>query len=54
MKINRVNVTFPNGNSVDQERLEDRIYDYIDIEEVLNDIPLQVSPAYESSITLSH
>ena len=54
MRPNQDNLAFPNGNVVDQGRVEDRVYDYIDLEDALSDVPVQLSPAYESSIKLSH
>ena len=54
MRLNQENLAFPTGNIVEQGAVEDRIYDYIDLEDALNDVPVQVSPAYESSIKFSH
>ena len=49
-RLNQANLAFPNGNVVDQGRVEDRIYDYIDVEDALSDVPVQPSPAYESAL----
>ena len=54
MRLNQGNNSFPNENFMGQEGVEERIYDYIDLEEAMSDIPLKVSPAYQSSIELSH